>query len=78
MVAGKVAAEHGDLEQVGSEGPAQDTRFGACRVDAVDCRDFGAGEDFLRRGLGPCPCVHGEEEDPPAGHLRKLAKRAAF
>lgn len=41
MVAGEVAAEHGDLEQIGGEGPAQDARLGACRVDAVKRRDFG-------------------------------------
>jgi hypothetical protein len=71
VVAGEVAAEHGDLEQIGGEGSAQDTRSGLRRVDAIKRRDFDWGEDCLRRRLWLCCCGHGEEEDEPADHRDK-------
>ena len=50
MCAGQVAAEHGDLQQVGRKRPAKDAWSGARRIDAVERCDLGEGENRL----GPC------------------------
>ena len=48
VVAGEVAAEHGDLEQIGGECPAQDAWLGPSRVNKINRRDFGWSEQVPR------------------------------
>ncbi len=61
MLASEVATEHGDLEQIGGNGPVLDARRGACCIDAAERRDFSRGKNCLRFRLGPFPCRHGKE-----------------
>src|SRR3954451_13594524 len=67
-VAGEIAAEHGDLQQVVGKRPALQSWSSACRIDAVERADLGGGEDSVGRRIRFGAGRHGDEEDAPADH----------
>lgn len=69
MVAGEMAAKHGDLQQVSGERGPLGARSGSGRVDPVERSDLGEGEHAIRRG-GGCP---GASD----GSVRRRRDRAA-
>ncbi len=68
MVAGEIAAKHGDLQQVSSERGPLEARSHSGRVDPVERGDLGEGENAVGRGVWLGARRHGDEEYAPADH----------
>lgn len=68
MVAGEIAAKHGDLQQVSGESGPLEARSRSGRVDRVERSDLGEGENAVGRGVWLGSRRHRDEEYAPADH----------
>lgn len=68
MFAGEIAVKHDDSRQVSGECAPLETRSRSGRVNLVERRDLGEGENPVGRGVWRGAGRHGDEEYAPADY----------